>query len=165
MKALLLGALVGLLLLGCAGQTKTTGENTSSPASEPASSPTPVATPEPEPAQAAPPKPSVEDPPAPAGATVVKGTVLHRPEKSRGKNLTVWLGLDLVLKLADGTEKPLLGSDAVKREELEKLDGQEVELSVEDVPERAPHPMEQAPLGPDGKTMSRPAALRVLEIR
>lgn len=56
------------------------------------------------------------------------------------------------------------GSEAVSEEKLESFVGQTVRVEAQLVPARAPHPQEQAPMGPSGP-LDHPAYYRVLSIQ
>lgn len=95
-------------------------------------------------------------------ANVLVGTlVVAKGEKGR-KSLENWLGR---FKIVDGDrETRVYASSSVSEDALEKWAGKRVRVKGERIAPSAPDPMEQAPLGPDGKPMMRPGGLRVQSI-
>jgi 3-oxoacyl-ACP reductase-like protein len=100
-----------------------------------------------------------------ADADVLVGTlVVAKGEKGR-KSLENWLGrFKVVVGGESAREVRVYASSAVSEEALEKWAGKRVRVKGERIAPSAPDPMEQAPLGPDGKPMMRPGGLRVQSI-
>lgn len=98
-------------------------------------------------------------------ADVLVGTlVVAKGEKGR-KSLENWLGrFKVVVEGERDREVRVYASSSVSEDALEKWAGKRVRVKGERVAPSAPDPMEQAPLGPDGKPMMRPGGLRVQSI-
>ncbi|MCU0655593.1 MAG: hypothetical protein MUF64_09965 [Polyangiaceae bacterium] len=99
---------------------------------------------------------------APQEGQVVRGRLQFR-ELPAVKSVQAYEGVEFSLQ-GEGGESLALTPAAVPRERLQALDGKQVELRVRRVEGAAPSPLEQAPLGPDGKPLRRPARHEVLEV-
>ncbi len=90
----------------------------------------------------------------------LKGKLVHTPIERGRKSVSAWMGVEFRLD-----DRPVEPSSKVDREALLARAGQSVELRCLPGTAKRPHPMEQAPLGPDGQVMSRPARCAVIEVR
>ena len=139
--------LVGLIA-GCSSNTSTP------PPPAPSSSPN---------AAAAPARASAMQPPSkPEDVTTLRGK-LSFEEIPPVKSMRAYEGVEFRLKTASGEELPLTPG-AVTRERLIQLHGKEVTLKTRLQQPRKPSPMEQAPVGPGGEPLARPARHEVLKI-
>jgi hypothetical protein len=100
----------------------------------------------------------------PDGDALVGTLVVAKGEKGR-KSLENWLGrFKVVVGGERDREVRVYASSAVSEETLERWAGKRVRVKGERIAPSAPDPMEQAPLGADGKPMMRPGGVRVQSI-
>jgi len=104
----------------------------------------------------------MNNPPTPPGATTLRGTLRFR-ELAPVKSVQSYEGIEFTLVTPSGEALPLTPG-AVSRERLKALDGKPVTVQARLVQPPPPSPFEQAPLGPDGKPLRRPARHEVLDI-
>lgn len=95
----------------------------------------------------------------PAASEAIGTLVVAKPGV---KSVEAYLGR---FKLVDGDrEVRIFTSDKVSEEALEKWAGKKVRVRGEAVAPSDPDPMEQSPMGPDGKPMRRPGGVRATSI-
>lgn len=158
---------VATLLVAC-GKAETSPGSTAQAPREPAASSAEPATTTPPPATAtaiaiAPTTGGAPDgglaPSTPAASEAIGTLVVAKPGV---KSVEAYLGR---FKLVDGDrEVRIFTSDKVSEEALEKWAGKKVRVRGEAVAPSDPDPMEQSPMGPDGKPMKRPGGVRATSI-
>lgn len=94
---------------------------------------------------------------------MVVGTITHHPIDGARKSVDAYLGKDFTLETEAG-EELVLKPGAVSEPALRAHAGKPARVVCRPLPDLAPDPMEQAPLGAEGKPLARPGGCAVDEL-
>lgn len=105
-----------------------------------------------------------DSPPLPEGVEELKGKLNVTDADMGRKSLAAYEGREFELLTADGKNILLRTSETVDAERLRSFRDQNVVIHGIAFEPSMPHPMEQAPIGPDGNVEPRPGGYTVVEI-
>ena len=160
-SSLVAALLLGTWLVGCGGETRRVAPEPSPVTSPPTSSAPQVSPSDPDPG------PAVAPPREPEDEGTLVGTLIKKPWS---KTLESWHagGTEYFVVETEGGDATIVRpSERVTAEALQAMVGKKVRVRGESVPYRTyqpASPMEQYPMGPDGKPAQRGGGIRVESI-